>query len=293
MTLSTTVAGATLSDRAVLVDLNISKWTASKHDAKVSREVADNHGSDIDFGRFNKRLVAKAALARIAKAAADAHEKHYAMTLPWLNAGGRILNSSACFEYARVMRECEAEYEAAVDEFVANYPQFVDDARRRLNGLFDPSEYPAPSQIRSRFSFGYNTFPVPDAADFRVDLGQDVIDRLNDARDRAALEGVRDVYGRIIKVVEHMASSLRDYKVTADGVEHPFRDSLVENVRELAMMLPILNVMGDPELQAISDRVVDQLCRHSAGKLRASEAARAEVAAAAEAILAQASEFLA
>jgi hypothetical protein len=56
---------ASITTRAMLVSLNINQWFGTKHDKKVSKEVADNHKSNVDMGRFNKRLVTKHSLEKI------------------------------------------------------------------------------------------------------------------------------------------------------------------------------------------------------------------------------------
>lgn len=52
----------------------------------------------------------------------------------------------------------KAKREAAVEAFIAAYPAAVEAARARLNGLFDPRNYPpvdGPRGVRSTFSFGW------------------------------------------------------------------------------------------------------------------------------------------
>jgi len=45
------------------------------------------------------------------------------------------------------------------------------------------------------------------------------------------------------------------YKVRAEGVEQPFRDSVVPNLAKLVDVLPKLNVTGDPELERLTAEV--------------------------------------
>lgn len=291
-----TPAGVPVSERAMLVDLTIKKWSAAKHDKKISAEVADNHGADADSGRYNKRLIAKDALAAIKKIAGEAMDDHYAMTLPWMDAGARMLPSAAYFSYEATMRAHGERFEAAVAQFVTDYPSHRAQARINLNGLFSETDYPHESEIKSRFTFGFNFFPLPSASDFRVNLGALEIDRIRQQIEnstQAAFEdAVKDVYNRIGNVVGHMAGRLRAYNVTADGVEHPFRDSMVENVRELAALLPALNVTEDAGIAQVSASIAQELCTYDADTLRASQNAREKTADAADAILAAAREFM-
>jgi len=44
-------------ERALLAAIHISIWTAVKHDRKISREVASQHGAPVSAGRYNKQLL--------------------------------------------------------------------------------------------------------------------------------------------------------------------------------------------------------------------------------------------
>jgi hypothetical protein len=292
----TTIPNTSITSRALLVDLDVSMWSAHKYDKQVSNEVAQQHQASNDAGRYNKRLLAKEALVEIRQVSGRAHVAHYDMTLPWGKKGERLLVVELHDKYTRMMRQFQRDFEAAVDKFVENYPQYKEDARKANGSLFKEHEYPAISEIRDMFAFGYTEMPVPDAGDVRVALGDIEVERIAAAVEATCNarieEGIRDCYGRIIGVVERMATSLREYTVTTDGVEHPFRDSLVGNVRDLADLLPALNVMRDSGLDHLTNRVQAELCHYGPKQLRASEADRNEVAAAAESILAQAKEFL-
>jgi hypothetical protein len=70
------------------------------------------------------------------------------------------------------------------------------------------------------------------------------------------------------------------------GKAGSFRDSLVENVRELVEVLPMLNVTGNPLVAEIT-RDLDRLGSVEPGALRESETLRQETKAAAEAIVAK------
>ena len=46
-----------ITEKAMLAAVHISIWTAVKHDRKVSRDVADQHGAHHGAGRYNKQLL--------------------------------------------------------------------------------------------------------------------------------------------------------------------------------------------------------------------------------------------
>jgi len=285
-----------ISTRAMLVDLSIKQWAAAKHDKKVSREVADNHGNDVAMGRFNKQLLGKGALETIKKIAGAARTEHYKRTLPWSEDGARILSSTGYFDYSQKMREFQYEWENAVRDFEHDYPQFVSEARARLNGLFNDTDYPSVGAIADKFAFGYNVFPLPSANDFRVDLGNSETERikrdLQTQLDATLDKAMEDVWGRMRDVVSHMCERLRAYNVDANGVSNPFRDSLVQNVRDLVELLPSLNVTNNGNIADFSERINRELTKYSAESLRVSDHARNEVASAAETILKQMGDFI-
>lgn len=289
-----------LASRAMLARLTICQWSARKLDRSVTDKVNRDHGAAHDAGRFNKLLISADALAEIQRIAGAARAMHHHFTLPWQDDGSRILPAAAYQDYAARMREFRRDFEAATAKFLSEYPAFVADARARLNGMFNPADYPDAADIRSRFSFSTPIDPIPDAGDFRVSIGDaqadairaEITDRLQDAT-RAS---VRAVYERIGEAVGRMAERLNAYK-PADGrggkAEGIFRDSLVENVRELAAILPALNITGDPDLSALADRINRALIQHDAETLRETDSIRRNVAAEAAAIADHVSAFLA
>src|ERR1700746_3255853 len=153
VTLPLEAPGGSLADRAVIVNLSISQWSAKTTDKKVNREVANAHGSDETMGNYRKSLLAREAIQKYTKLAGEIRAEHYKLSLPWRDTGDRILSSAGYFQYAETMRIRQTELENVWQEFFANYPQFVEEARAKLNGLFNPADYPDQYAIQSKFAF--------------------------------------------------------------------------------------------------------------------------------------------
>lgn len=235
-----------LQNRAMLVNLSISAWTASKKDKNVSAAVKKQHGaSEKTAGWFNKRLIDPVALEPISKIEGRTRDMHYKLTLPWGDNGDRILPAMAYMDYVDAMRAHRTEYENAVAEFVKSYPMLVQDARKMLGTMYEPGDYPDVTQIRSRFEIKTVFTPIPDAADFRVDVGDAAVDEIKQSITASVEErlagATRECWNRLAEVVEKMATALED-------PERVFRDTLVENIRTLVLLLPKLNVNGDDRL---------------------------------------------
>lgn len=288
----------TIHERAMLVKISVHQWTARRHDKKVSEEVAQRHGSDATMGSYQKDLVAREALKEISELSSQLRTALYKRTLPWLDDGCRILPAAFYFDAMAEWKDLIHKREAKVGEFIANWDAVVADARQKLNGLFNERDYPRKERLPRAFEIDLTVFPLPAGDDFRVPLGKaeeeaqikiQVEDRVNQLLERAT----RDVWSRIHEVVERMVDRLRAYKVEDGKTVSTFRDSLVENVRELVTLLPGLNVAGDPELDAMATALSAHLCAYDAQQLRDSDQLRNQVADRAANILEAVSDFLA
>ena len=72
-----------ISSSAMLVQLNVSTWTARKKDKEVSKKVARDNGASDRAGNYNKNLLAGCTeLDDLKKFVGNARNTHYAMTLP-------------------------------------------------------------------------------------------------------------------------------------------------------------------------------------------------------------------
>ena len=237
--------------RAMLVELTIRQWTARKHDRKVSREVDQGHGAQ-NAGRFNKQLIAKDALEKIAKKAGAIREFHYAHTLPWGNNGQRLLPSSFFMSYTGELRKHRDEFNRLVDAFMVDYPQLVADARSRLGTLYDPADYPPMAAVRSNFSVEFQIFPVPTSGDFRVDVAADERAEITSQIEKATLErqasATKACFVRVRDVLQRMKQQCTEGKTR-------ITDSLVADARDLTSMLDDLNIAGDPELTRLNNEM--------------------------------------
>jgi hypothetical protein len=289
-----------VTEKAMLAKLTISQWSANRFDGKITQDVAAQHGADVTMGRYTKRLLAKEALSEIGSAVAAARACYYKHTLPWRDDGARILPAANYFGYMQEAHAIQHTFEAAVQKFEIDYPNYVNAAKTALNGLFDARDYPDPSKISNRFSMRVDdVFAMPDAADFRISLGEE-----EEARVRARIEAnvneavntaMTDLWQRVHDQVQRMAERLRAYDETdKDGKRVTmFRDSLVGNMRELVSLLGRLNFTGSNSLEAMRGRLEDELCSFDASTLRDDDKLRADVASKAEKILDDVKDFLA
>jgi hypothetical protein len=287
-----------LSRKATLVAVNISQWTARKMDKRVTEETNRKYGASEDAGRYNKLLIEAQYLAKINSMVSAARTLHYTMTRPWADDGPRILPNALYSKFTDKFRVIKRDFDKAADEFCRDYPQFIQERKRQLNGLFNASDYPSPKDIRNKFRLDITVLPFPDASDFRADLDDDTMADIKAEITATSARAIDDAMShtarQIADTVGHMAEKLKEYKSGKKGSPRKFfLDSLVENVRELADLLPAFNLTDDPALTKIAKRIDTELCAEDAKDLRTNDAAREAVQKSAEQIVADVSKFFA
>lgn len=274
-----TVANVTegINASAMLIDLRISQWTARKLDKRATAQATRDAGAEEGSGSFYKTLVNSEHLDQIKKLTTKIRSYHYTMTLPWSDAGPRVLPADAYLEYQQQMQTYKSEFDQTVDAFLQDYPVARQEARRILGALFDEEDYPPTEVVAQKFRMGYSVTPIPTADDFRVELAGDEVkaikDEIQQHNEALLAKTMQDVYERILKVAEAFVDRL-------GAEDRIFRNSLVENARTLRDLLPKFNLTHDPKLMELAEKM-DKLCEYEPDQLRANWGTKQEVHAAA------------
>lgn len=265
-----------ITERAMLAAVHISIWTAIKHDRKVSREIAEQHGAYAGAGRYNKQLLREAdRLESLRSLSGQIRQYFYKITLPWSDEGYRLLPAHFYFELTSKMREFEQAFAQQVEEFLTVYPSYIEQVRPELNGLFREEDYPSTEKLRNKFGVKLEVLPIPSGNDFRVTLSEEEqarVAREIDENVRQSLQkGTEDLWTRLKGVVAHMVERLHE-------PESRFHPSLVTNICDLVELLPRLNVDQDEELNRFAEEIRDRLCGFTARDLKKNEILRAATA---------------
>lgn len=278
-----------LNEKCLLVNLHITAWSGRKLDKQITNETNRQHGAAADAGRYNKQLIAPEALKAIGRAAGDARTYHYAHTLPWADDGARILPAAQYLDYTAEMRRLKSAWENAVRGFVADWPAHQQAAMLRLNGMYNPADYPTPDQVERAYTWNIECSPLPTGEDFRAALSEDECAAIRADIERRTTDRLaaaqRELWDRLFAAVRHMAEKLQDPKSI-------FRDSLVVNLRDLCTLLPRLNVTDNPDLERQRLDVERLLTTTPPETLRTDNTARAATAAAASQIAATMAAYM-
>lgn len=239
-----------ITSSAVIVEMNISVWTAHKIDRAATDDVLVSNHATREAGQFRKNLMAGTTLRKeIADYAAGCRNWHNTRTLPWADRGPRLLPTSLFMDYKAELNVRRGTFETMVERFGQMYPQLVQDAPNRLGTLFDPNDYPALDEVLSKFDFKVTFSPVPEAGDFRLDIPMQDLDSLRDEYESSfnarLAESMRAPWQQLHDMLTGMSA-----KLTEDGeTKKRWHDSFVTNAQDLCQMLTHLNVTKDPKLE--------------------------------------------
>lgn len=271
----------TLNNKAMIVTLNVSCWTARKQDRRVAQEVDAAHNAK-DAGRYNKLLIDKKYLDPLTSHAGAIRQYHYKMTLPWMDNGGRLLPSKLFMEYRNGLDQLKTKFEILINDFIVMYDRtLVQDTRMRLGTLYDPGDYPPGSELRAKFGVETDILPVPSGADFRVDVANSEVARIQEEITRRVNERQKQAMQEAWARVREVVSTIYE-RTSADKAV--IRESLMDNATELVRLLPGLNISDDPALTLLTTEITDKLLV-DVWSLRNSKSTRLRVADAAQSIL--------
>lgn len=266
-----------IHDRAMLSYLRIGSWSARKLDTKATSKVTKDATATSDAARVNKHLLASAdeKLRAIQKIGGEARRYLDDNTLPWDDAGNRLLPNEKAIEVVGELTAFEKRYHQAVEDFVDQYPELRAQALANLGDLANDDDYPQQDQVRHKFSFRLSFTPVPTGfSDVRTGLGPQQVEALQKhyqaASRRQVGEALQAAWARLRENLVTYSDRLRE-KDDGSGKMNIFRDSMVSNLRDTCALLKTLNVFDDDDLERCRIRVERDIASFEPESLRDSE----------------------
>jgi hypothetical protein len=135
--------------------------------------------------------------------------------------------------------------------------------------------------LSSKFGFNVSYVPLPDAGDFRVDVGNEQRQVLEEHYTayytKQLTSAMDDVWKRMYTALSNMSDRL-DY--SGDDKKKRFHSTLVDNVLDMVDMLGICNVTGDSQMEAMRIRLEEVLRGVTTDGLKNNESLRVKTKAA-------------
>ncbi len=256
----------------------LSVWTARKKDKSESVKVNSAAGAVDGAANVYKQLLPDSPeLAAVTKWATGFRSWIYDTTLPWDDSGWRIGRVIRHMEFMAEAGDRIAMGEQLAETFYEAYARAVEEAKFKLNGMFDQTDYPTVDEVRRKFSFTVDVMAMPNSEDFRVVDGveQAEVDRLvqvatssTEARIAAAMA---EAHERVVEVVVKMANTLTEF---GNKQIKKFNNTLITNISDLCAIMPALNLTDDPRLKEITRRAA-RLATYDVSDLRENAETRA------------------
>ena len=298
--------GNSLAERSVLMRFTASLPGQHRQDKNVTAEVRASKGLGAT-GKWVKDLYPEFALKAVKTNQGEARAYHDKVTLPFGSrdetsdgptalAGIGILPAALIMEYGDKMREFADKQSVLVErDFLSRGREIVDWAVVEHNGTFEPGNYPGcerdssgnvlfnevewREKMSKKFRIRTEPLPVPNAQHFTDAvtslLGIDAFS-VNVRVQDAEVEAKRELVRRMVEPLRAMATKIAEQP--KDGRSDViFRDTLIDNVREIVQLAPKLNLSGDPAIDAFVAEM-EGLTRYNPETLRKDKATRAGVA---------------
>ncbi len=266
---------------ATLINLRMRKIGSTKVNRAEGQAFAHQHNMDTQSVVTSFRLFTNSDLKPISSVCNNAKMIRDKYTLPWNDLGQRMCPNSVFTEFNSHMIRLKDEFTIAVQDLERNYSSIKEDAKRRLNGKYNPDDYP--EHISDKFDFSLEVTPMPLGNGLRIEgLPEADLKKLQDDRDRQTMELVRksasDVVERMKRAIEVLISGT-DGKGGLMNKEARFHQTSVDKVMEILDMAPSLNVLGNENLNSLIDEVKDIIKPETidANLIRKDEAIRGQV----------------
>lgn len=243
-----------ISSSSMLVELNISVWGASVVDRSATTKVTDDAHASADAGLFRKNLTAGTSLRKsIADYAALCRTWHNGRTLPWSDRGARLLPTSMFLDYKKEVNARRDYFNNEVAKFIADYPRLLAEAPLRLGSLYNSDDFPSVEEVQAKFAFNLVFSPVPEAGDFRLDVGAHEVAELKAQYDRAydvrVGDAMKTAWDKLHAMLSGMSAKLTEEEGGDETKRKLFRSTFLTNAQEMCQLLTHLNLTKDPALE--------------------------------------------
>lgn len=276
-----------INSSAVLVELNISVWPASKIDREVTDQINSQAGAVRDATQTKKNLFAGTSLRKnIERYAAKVRLYHNQHTLPWADKGERLLPTKLFMDYKQQMNKYETEFDDLCNQFFDNYANLVQEAQGNLSKLFDANDYPPIEDVKLKFGFRRTVKPVPASGDFRLDVPAEDMDELRSEFEKQQqeklAEAVREPWERLHAQLVSISEKMTE---ADDDTKKRYHDSFITNPLELCSLLSKLNITNDPKLEEARRQLEITMTGANLESLKEDADARSELKSKVDAIL--------
>ena len=241
-----------ISDRAVLVQLNISSWGTERLDKGQTERINVLNNADAKAGKVHKDLMCGTTLAKdIDLHVGRARLWNNQNTMPWQDRGARLLPTSLFLSYKAEMNSRESSYVAMVNRFIPNYAAAKQTARNYLGSMYREEDYPDVNDIASKYKWTLSVSPIPSSGHFCLDVPAEDLENVrkscDDFVEQKVAEAMRKPWEDLHTMLTGMSGKLQEVD-ELNGTPKRFHETFVTNALDLCKLLNHMNITNDPQL---------------------------------------------
>jgi|GEM_PF-6187011 len=272
-----------LAANCTLVKLSASQFSGRKKDEALAADVArDNNGDTDAYETFLKVLPdeTRKAIQQIVTEARTYYKLH---TTPW-DTGWALVNNTIYEKLRSDLEEFGIKFmEAVQTEVLDKRDQLADLSDARLGKRAYLYPFPELEALRGEYEFNVKTMPIPNPKDLRLkhvspDVAKQIEAETTQLLNDKLKGAMTTVVSRIRSVVERVFDTLND----GDKI---FRDSMIQNVKDLCAVIPELNLTNDRFISQVADEIMTTLGNVDCKKVREDPEERKAVAVKAGSLL--------
>jgi hypothetical protein len=243
-----TISVKGLDEKAVLISVKRRMYSPYKLDQEESKKYgAGNVNKHLFEGRDNK---VKDTISKFT----DVYTYVKDNTVPW-STGVDMLNIDHYMDFTAGLRQLVDTANQAVNSLCVVWDDEVQKDLIRLAkiavvrgkpNLADPSDYPDVNELRSKFGIDVRYMPVPTTGDFRVGISDEDKASLQQQLDDAETSATTHVLNSMITPMKRAIEKL-NVPIGSNG--SVFRDTLIDNLVDVAERMNKVNLSDDPAIQ--------------------------------------------
>lgn len=254
--------------------------TVSKGDVKVE-SVGAGQDPDQEMVTVAKDLLDSPELRAIATFdhVTKLRVKQRSVPSPLLRSGAYMIavdGLSDMYDYLEGRKKDREPLEAA---FLAAYPKLVDEARKRLGALFDPSEYPSPRAIGRLFRFEWQVVEIGTPDQKLRAVSQALFEKEREKAEKVWVNAVGQINEALAAGMAEVVAHLSERLGGGDGPPKRFRASAVTRVTEFLDAFEQRNITKNRVLSDLVGKARRLLSGVDAAALKEDGALRRSVAA--------------
>ena len=212
------------------------------------------------------------------------------VTLPFPEAGIRLLPQNSLGMFATTMQTYRERLQEAASELASQYDTMKSEAQRRLGTLFNANDYP--TTLDGLFDMEWSVIPI-EPPQYLVALNPEVF-QAEQARVRERFENAVELAEQAFatelqRLTAHLAERLTGLY---DGQPKVFRDSAIQNLTDFFERFRRLNIRSSPQLDMLVEEAQQVITGIEPQQLRDSVRLRQMVARDFEQIQASVGEML-